>query len=264
MTFHRTLAWSKLLPLVLRTFEASGRSYGSPRLTHELARRGVSVGRRRVIAAMQALGLQALRGRKPAGRGNRKNGNRIRASPEVSRCCVPDLLRRGFAIGGLDEVWVTDVSLLGWSGRASALCVVSDLASRRVIAWRFGSVPNSALVTSTLRLAFRFRRPAPGLIVHSDRGGEYANHEVRALLERHQARQSMSRRGNCWDNAVAESFFATLKRECLYLLGDIPKAMRVRAVSDYIHWYNHVRLHSTLGYRSPVEFEFVKVTELPE
>lgn len=204
---------------------------------------------------MQTLGLCADRGRRPAGRGNRKNARRTRSTREVLRCCGPDLLRRGFDVSELDRVWVSDVSHLGWSGRSSALCVVTDLASRRVIAWRLGRTADSALVTSTLRQAFRERRPEPGLIVHSDRGGEYANHKVLALLERHGALQSMSRRGNCWDNAVAESFFATLKRECVYLLGERSIADRVRAVEDYIGWYNHVRLHSTLDYQSPVEFE---------
>jgi transposase InsO family protein len=133
------------------------------------------------------------------------------------------------------------------------ICVVIDLASRRVIAWRYAESPDANLVVSTLQVAFRERLPAPGLVLHSDRGGEYANRRVSALLEKHSAFQSMSRRGNCWDNAVAESFFATLKRECVYLLGH--DADMFSEIDGYIRWFNDSRLHSTIGYRSPRQFE---------
>ncbi|HRE87622.1 MAG TPA: IS3 family transposase [Myxococcota bacterium] len=251
--------WSTLLLKVTEIFAASAQVYGSPRITRALAADGLMVGRRRVIAAMQALGLVARRGTKSALRGNRKNGRRIERSHEFKRCVAPDLIRRSFTARSLNRRWATDVSDLGFDVRHRFLCVVVDLASRRVVGWRCGPSPNTSLVIATLRACFRDRLPTSGLIVHSDRGGEYANHRVRELLLRHGATPSMSRRGNCWDNAVVESLFATLKRECIYLLGretvETLPATLTTAVGEYFNWYNQVRLHSALGYQSPDQVE---------
>ena len=247
--------WSRLIPLIAMAFELSRGRYGSPRLTTALAASGFVVGRRRVIAAMQHLGLEARRGDKPPERSNRKSSRRTFASREVVRCCRPDLVRRAFDVVIPNTVWVADVTHLGGDATQRYLCIIIDLASRRVVAWRTGNSANSALVASTLQSAFKHRRPGPGLIVHSDRGGEFANRKIAALVRDFGATQSMSRRGNCWDNAVAESFFATLKRECLYLLESPKRWSPRKVIGEYIAWYNDVRLHSTLGYRSPSEFE---------
>jgi len=154
-----------------------------------------------------------------------------------------------------NKVWVADVTQLRLENLRLFLCVIIDLSSRRVVAWRLGFSPDAAIVASTLRDAFRHRRPDPGVTLHSDRGGEFANRKVAALIRMRGAKQSMSRRGNCWDNAVAESFFATLKRECIYLLEPRGRYHLGRVVGEYIDWYNESRLHSAMCYRSPSEFE---------
>lgn len=253
-----------LLRLISTLFKASEGRYGSPRITRALAACGLSVGRRRVIAAMQLQGLRAERGPKTRKRGNRKNSSRTSTSRGVKRCCRPDRVRRRFDVKSPNRVWVADVTQLQLGEMASFLCVIIDLSSRRVISWRIASSPDTALVASTLRGAFRRRKPSPGLIIHTDRGGEFANRKVAAMIRQRDAEQSMSRRGNCWDNAVAESFFATLKRECIYLLDPRRRHSLRKVVDDYLHWYNRTRLHSTLGYRSPAEFEATEFGILPD
>lgn len=252
------VAWPLLLSLVARTFDVSHGRYGSPRIASALAANGVSVSRRRVIAAMRQLGIRVERGTKKPERGNRKNAARTSTSRGTARCCRPDAVRRVFDLKSPNKVWVADVSQLQLGVLRSFICVVIDLSSRRVISWRIGASPDSALVASTLRSAVRQRKPRSGLILHSDRGGEFANRKVATLIRRQGGVQSMSRRGNCWDNAVAESFFATLKRECIYLLGRRARGGLRDVVAEYIDWYNESRLHSTLGYRSPAEFEAIE------
>lgn len=247
--------WGLLLRLVATMFRASQGRYGSPRITRALAARGLAVGRRRIIAAMLLLGLRAKRGAKTRERGNRKNSSRTSTSRVFKRCCCPDSVRRTFDVKSPNKVWVADVTQLQRGRERLFLCVIIDLSSRRVVSSRLGPSPDAALVACTLRNAFARRAPDQGVILHSDRGGEFANRQVRALLRQRGASQSMSRRGNCWDNAVAESFFATLKRECIYLLDPRSRRSLRKVVGDYIDWYNETRLHSAIGYRSPAEFE---------
>jgi len=155
-----------------------------------------------------------------------------------------------------NSCWVSDITYLwtleGWL----YLAVILDLFSRRVVGWALSQRLERGLALEALRAALRERQPAPGLLHHSDRGSQYASHDYQQLLALHGIRSSMSRSGNCWDNAVAESFFASLKVELVYPSRWQTRAQARSAVFEYIEaFYNRRRRHSTLGYLSPVEFE---------
>lgn len=154
-----------------------------------------------------------------------------------------------------DRAWVTDMTYLATRDGWLYLATVVDLASRRVVGWAASATLARDLPIAALAMAITQRRPAPGTLVHSDRGSQYACTAYRQLLARHQLVASMSRVGNCWDNAVAESFFATLKCD-LVVDADWPtRRAAITALIEYFEWYNHERRHSALGYRSPAQFE---------
>ncbi|MGE0354016.1 MAG: IS3 family transposase [Gemmatimonadales bacterium] len=168
---------------------------------------------------------------------------------------APNHLGRAFAVTRLNQVWAADVT--AWATDAGWLYVaaVLDLASRRVIGWEAKTTLGQELTLAALRQALAQRRPAPGLLHHSDRGMHYTGRSYQRLLAAHGVRPSMSRRGDCWDNAVVESFFATLKTELVRgPRWRTPGDARV-ALQEYLRWYNGQRLHSTLGYQSPARFE---------
>jgi transposase InsO family protein len=176
-----------------------------------------------------------------------------------SRPVAPNFLKRRFAVeevGGLDRVWVSDITYLPTRQGWLYLAVVLDLASRRVVGWAMKHSLETALATDALTMALWSRRPAHGLVVHSDRGVQYASEAYQEILTQHGITCSMSRKGDCLDNAVAESFFASLEWELIQDSDWHTHAEARRAVFDYLEvWYNRERLHSSLDYRSPVEYE---------
>lgn len=227
----------------------SRRRYGAPRIHHELQAAGTPVSRKRVARLMRADGL---RGRRP--RSFVRTTDSGHAEP-----VAPNRVAQAFApaaSGGPDRVWASDITYLRTPWGWVYLAIVLDLATRRVVGWDLGTTLGEALVLGALRQALTSRRPAPGWWHHSDRGSQYAGRAHRALVRAHGGILSMSRRGNCYDNAVVESFFATLKVE----LGDVfdwpdPRVAR-RALFEFIEvWYNRQRRHSTLGYLSPAAYE---------
>jgi len=168
----------------------------------------------------------------------------------------PNLLVRDFKVSEPDKVYVSDITYIWSSEGWMYLAVVLDLFSREVIGWSMSRRIDSNLVQEALKMAVLIRRPSSGLIFHSDRGSQYCSHNFRAMLNRYNIVSSMSRKGDCWDNAVCESFFSTLKKECVfhqhYRTCDEAKS----DIIDYIEmFYNSKRLHSYLGYLSPREFE---------
>ncbi len=169
---------------------------------------------------------------------------------------VPDLVQRQFLPKAPNEIWAADITYIRtWEGWLY-LAVVMDLFSRRVIGWAMANHLRTDLAVSALQMAVRHRRPPRGMIHHSDRGVQYASREYRAFLRRHGIECSMSRKGDCWDNAVVESFFGTLKTESLYRLVLPTRAQARWAIVDYIaNFYNPRRRHSTLGNISPIEYE---------
>jgi transposase InsO family protein len=172
---------------------------------------------------------------------------------------VPNILARQFAvseIGGMDRVWVSDITYIPTREGWLYLAAVLDLGSRRVVGWAMGESLEERLALDALRMALTQRRPALGLLHHADRGSQYAGGAYQALLTARGLTSSMSRKGNCWDNAVAESFFATLEHELL-AESDFPSRQTARrAIFEFIEvWYNRERRHSSLGYVSPAEYE---------
>jgi transposase InsO family protein len=220
--------------------------YGSPRMTCELRRRGVRVGHNRVARLMHQEGLGA----------RRRKRFRSTTDSKHSLPVAENLVNRGFQVAGANRVWVSDITYIPTAEGWLYLCTILDLHSRKVVGWSMSPRINSDLVVQALMMAVMGRRPPKGLIFHSDRGSQYCSHAFRRWTNRYGMRQSMSRKGDCWDNAPAESFFKTLKGE---LYGH--RAFRSRqeartAIFEYIEvFYNRVRLHSSLGYMSPVDYE---------
>ena len=224
-------------------------TYGSPRVQRQLEREGTRCGRKRVARLMSLRGL--------AGRCRRRFKPTTIADPQA-RDLAPDLLRRAFRPDGiaLNRAWVGDITYPRTGEGWCYLATVINLASRRIVGFAIASHMRASLVGEALEMALKARRPLPGLVFHSDRGSQYTSREFRELLSTWAMVQSLSRPRQCWDNAVAESFFATLKTELAYRQSWPTRAIARSAVFEYIEvFYNRHRLHSSLGYVPPVEYE---------
>ena len=243
----RQVADDELAERIEVIHEASRRTYGWPRVHRALHDDGIRVSRKRVARIMRQRGL--------IGRCKRRWTKTTVSDPEV---VAVDLLKRGFGPGTveLDRVYVGDITYIRtWEGWAYMATVI-DLASRRLVGWAVADHMRTELVTDALRMAIEHRRPAPGLIFHSDRGTQYTSKEFTGLLAEHEMVQSLSRPRQCWDNAVAESFFATIKGELIDRQSWATRTQVRRAVFEYVEvFYNRQRLHSSLGYLSPANYE---------
>jgi putative transposase len=221
--------------------------YGSPRVHRELRRQGVICSRKRVEKLMRQEQIRSSRHR------------RFRVMTTDSSHDHPiagNLLDQQFQQEKIDQVWVTDITYIttneGWLYLAS----VMDLCSRKIVGWATADHLRAELVTEALEKAIKTRRPKAGLLHHSDRGVQYACRDYQALLERHEMTSSMSRGGNCYDNAAMESFFKTFKSELVYQEHYATRKEANESIYPYIElFYNRQRLHSSLGYRSPAEYE---------
>jgi transposase InsO family protein len=230
--------------------KASKKHYGAPRVHAELKAQGETVGRKRVARLMREAGLV---GRRP--RAKRPQTTVAGTGAGIA----PNVLDRQVAVTtvpAINRVWVGDITYLrtrmGWA----YLAVLLDVASRRVVGWHVGVTLETEVALVALRRALAARQPPPGLVHHTDRGVQYTSAAYRAVLATAGAVASMSRAGNCWDNAVAESFFATLDAELRTGADWATPAEAAAAVSAFIvGWYNPQRRHSTLGYCSPIEYE---------
>lgn len=231
---------------VAACFRRSRRTYGSPRVHAELRTQGVSVGRKRVARLMREQGLQGRTPRRWVRTTDSRHDEPI----------APNELARAFEVASMNQAWVGDVTYIPTQQGWLYLAVLIDLFSRRVVGWATSASNDRALALSALDRAVCRRRPRSGLLHHTDRGSPYASAEYRARLVAYGMRASMSRTGNCWDNAVAESFFSTLKSEWIDLADYATHAEAHAAIGDYIEdFYNLTRRHSHNGYRSPVEHE---------
>jgi len=230
----------------------SRRTYGSPRVHDELREDGERVSRKRVIRLMKEQDLRPKRRRR----------FRVTTLSEHENPIAPNVLERDFATTSPNQAWVGDITYIWTREGWLYLAVLLDLFSRRVVGWSMGETLATELPLAALTMALRTRRPRPGLVHHSDRGCQYASAEYRGVLERHGLVASMSRKGNCWDNAVAESFFATLKNDLVFGADFLTRAQARSAVFEYIEvFYNRQRRHSYLGYATPtgIELKFDEV-----
>jgi transposase InsO family protein len=241
----RALADVRLTAQLRLAHAESRQAYGRPRLVRALRGCGIAVGGNRVARLMRTAGLRA--------RGRRRF---ITTTDSAHRLpVVPNRLRQRFDVRRLNRVWAADITACWTHQGWCYLAVVMDLASRRVIGWAVRRAATTDLPVAALSIALAQRRPGAKLIHHSDRGAQYASDQYRALLARHRITPSMSRVRNCWDNAPVESFFSSLKTELLPERPWPDTRVATTALADYIDFYNRQRLHSTLGYRSPVAFE---------
>jgi transposase InsO family protein len=229
----------------IRTAHEDSRGrYGSPRVHAALRAHGRRVGRKRVARLMRGMGLSARRKRR-----FRRTTDSKHAYP-----VAPNLLGRDFTASAPNRVWLADLTYIPTREGWLYLAVVLDLFSRQVVGWAMAEHLGHELALAALDMAIARQRPAPGLTHHSDRGVQYAAHEYRKRLQQHGMLCSMSRKGDCWDNAPMESFYATLKGELVeqrdYLTRDEARA----DVFQYVEgWYNRRRLHSALGYLTPAQ-----------
>ena len=211
-----------------------------------LQENGISCGRRRACTLMKLAGVEARQKRKFKATTDSKHSLPV----------APNLLKRDFTASKPDEAYVSDITYIWTSEGWLYLAVVLDLFSRKVVGWSLSRRMTRGLVMNALRMSYWRRRPNPGVIFHSDRGSQYCSRDFQNLLEMYGMKSSMSRKGNCWDNAVAESFFGSLKTERVFLTNYSSREKARRDIVDYIEmFYNSQRLHSYLGYISPNRFE---------
>jgi len=239
---HRARANAALDARVAAVHAESGRAYGRPRVVRALRDSGLHVGHERVRRSLRRQGLASVH-RKPY----RTTTDSAHAHP-----VAPNLLERRFDGWAPDRAWVADITYVrtveGWL----YLACVLDLGTRAIVGWSMSERMAASLVCDALRMAYWRRKPAPGLLAHSDRGVQYASRQYRRLLSDMQMVQSMSRKANCWDNSAMESFFKSLKTE---RVDGMRYMTRAQARTDIVDWiegfYNRRRLHSAIGYRTP-------------
>lgn len=246
----RMIADERLLLTIRIAHRASDETYGAPRILEDLRDHGHHVGQKRVARLMRQAGLV----------GRRRSTAWVRTTDSAhDHPVAPNVLARRFDVNGIqgvNRVWVADITYVPTAEGFLYLAVVLDLASRRVVGWAMRDTLEAALALAALRRALVERQPEPGLVHHSDRGVQYACGAYQTLLAEYGIEASMSRKGDCWDNAVAESFFATLEAELGSRQRWATRADAERAIVRYLAiWYNTRRRHSTLGYRSPAVYE---------
>ena len=242
----RREANKRLLTLVTVTHAQSRQTYGSPRIHAALRAEGVEAGRHRIARLMRAHGICA------------KTRRKFKATTQSDHNLpvAENILDRGFAVNRPDTVWAGDITYVWTQEGWLYLAVLLDLFSRKVVGWALSDRIDRHLALQALDQAIVTRKPAPGLLVHSDRGSQYASHDYQKRLRDQGLVCSMSRKTECWDNAVSESFFGSLKQELTYHETYTTREEARRAIFEYIEvFYNRQRLHSTLGYMSPTTFE---------
>ena len=245
----RELSDTELGDKIVDIHTKSRRTYGAPRILKALADDGICVGQKRVARLMVRRGLV----------GRCKRRFKVTTTPDPDATSLaPDLLKRNFSPEAhkLDTAWCGDITYIRtWEGWLY-LATVIDLASRKVVGFAMADHMRTELVEDALKMAIEQRKPAPGLKFHSDRGSQYTSKDFRTLLKQHHIVQSLSRPRQCWDNAVAESWFATLKEELIYRQGWPTRTMARRAIFEFIEvFYNRQRLHGSLGHLTPVAYE---------
>jgi putative transposase len=227
-------------------YEQHKKRYGSPRIHAVLRIQGIRCSKKRVERLMHEMGLQA----------RHKRHFKVTTNSKHNYPVAKNLLERKFQVAAPNRVWVADITYIrtfeGWL----YLAAVMDLCSRKIVGWSMSETMKTALATTALKMAIQRRHPNKGLMHHSDRGVQYASNAYRKVLKRNGMTCSMSRKGNCWDNAPLESFFGTLKTECIAGKIYLSRTQAKREIFEYIEIdYNRKRLHSAINYISPENFE---------
>lgn len=236
----------RLTKLITESFQASRQNYGTQRIQHDLREWGETVSRRRIGRLMRQNGLVCKTIKK----------FKVTTNSKHNRMLSPNLLNRQFKVDEPNQVWVGDITYIWTQSGWLYLATVIDLFSRKVVGWSMAGHMRTSLVNEALQMAIWQRKPPKGLLWHTDRGSQYASKEHRALLKEHHIEQSMSRKGNCWDNAVAESFFHSLKTECVFHERYKTREQAQASIFDYIEvFYNRKRRHSANNQISPANFE---------
>jgi transposase InsO family protein len=242
----RDQANQQLTQQIKTVFEASKQTYGSPRVYQELREHKIACSEKRVARLMRRADLNATLPKRFV----------VTTDSDHDLPVAQNLLDRQFGSDTPDTRWSTDISYIWTAEGWLYLGVVLDLFSRRIVGWAMGQTLERSLVLSALDMALSNRHPEAGLLCHSDRGSQYASADFQQALKEAGIVCSMSRRGNCWDNAPMESFFSSLKRECVYRHRFATRAEARMVLFEYIEvWYNRKRRHSALGYLSPDAFE---------
>jgi transposase InsO family protein len=245
-TCQRKREDARLTTQIRQIFTSHQGRYGSPRLSAELKDQGVLCSRKRVARLMREAGISA----------KRKRRHVVTTKRDASHPVAPNLLDRDFTATEPNKKWVTDITYVPTTQGWLYLAVVLDLYSRFVVGWSMSAHCDEELVENAFHMALARRRPTAGLLHHSDRGCQYTSRAYRLLLEQSGMKVSMSRKGNCWDNAAMESFFGTLKEECVgHSIYQSHEEARLALFTYLEIYYNRLRRHSTLGYVSPLIYE---------
>lgn len=243
---HREVENNKIVDQIKVIHNDRRQVYGSPRMAKELKVRGYACSENRVARLMRVNKIYSVTKRK----------FKVTTRSKHSHPVAPNLLQQNFTAGFPNQIWVSDITYVSTTEGWLYVAVIRDIYSRAVVGWSMRDKLTAELVIDAFNQAVKRRHPQQGLIFHSDRGVQYACSDFRNLLKKYQAVQSMSGKGNCYDNAVSESFFAALKKELVYLGHFRTRAEAIQEIFEYIEvFYNGQRLHSTLGYLSPIEFE---------
>jgi putative transposase len=244
---RRHMSDALLLAHISALYAENRGAYGWPRIWRELVKRGIRVGKQRVQRLMQKHGIRA--------RGKRRF-RVVTTDSHHDLPIAPNLLNRNFTPAGPNQAWTGDLTYIATEEGWLFLAVVIDLFSRKVVGWSMRPDMHRSLVIDALEMGLFQRCPPRGqMIFHSDRGSQYASDDFRQVLDQHGVQPSMSRKGNCWDNAVTETLFGSLKVERLHGERFLTIRQAKDAVLSWLLWYNRQRMHSTLNYLSPVEFE---------
>ena len=241
----QTEAEQALQDMITRYFAQGRGTYGTRRLKHLLAQEGLQVSRRRIGRVLAQAGLRCKTRRK----------YKAPTTAGQAQTVAPNQRKREFTVQAPDKIYVGDITSLPTGEGWLYLAVVLDLCSRAVVGWSMADHRRAELVHQALSMAMCQRRPAAGLIMHTDRGSQYGAESYRQLLTQHGVQPSMSRKGNCWDNAVTETLFGSLQVERLHGMHFETRRQAKDEVVDWLTFYSRNRMHSTLGYTSPMAFE---------
>ena len=251
----RAIENQRILEVIWFHHNKSKRTYGLPRIYAAMRKEGFIVNKKRIARLMRDNNIKA----------KTKRRFRITTIQNSKAAASENILKQNFTASSENKIWTGDITYLWTKEGWLYLAVVMDIYSRKIIGWALGSSLSAELVLRALMMALLHRNPPEGIIFHSDRGSQYTSSQVRQLLKSYKITQSMSSTGNCYDNAITESFFHTLKTELVFWNNYKTREEAKRSIFEYIEvFYNRQRLHSAIGYLSPVEFEEKNRKELIE